>query len=156
MKQLKRKEIMIMRRLSDKMMNKNTWFHLSYNSIEQIFYSLRRVCDPCKEYVDNSFTPLDEKYLPEVENLKEKIFWAIDATDITIYSSEYKDVDAVMERIKVREDEAVEMSREQMNRIQNSKENIDLALLYLNIIQESSEIITEMRHVLRSEAKLHE
>ena len=155
MKQLKRKEIMIMRRLDDKM-NKNTWFHLSYNSIEQILYSLRRVCDPCKEYVDNSFTPLDKKYLPEVENLKEKVFWAIDAADITIYSSEYKDVDAVMERIKVREDEAVEMSREQMNRIQNSKENIDLALLYLNIIQESSAIITEMRHILRNEAKMNE
>jgi phosphate/sulfate permease len=155
MKQLKRKEIMIMRRLDDKM-NKNTWFHLSYNSIEQILYSLRRVCDPCKEYVDNSFTPLDKKYLPEVESLKEKIFWAIDAAGITIYSSEYKDVDAVMERIKVREDEAVEMSREQMNRIQNSKENIDLALLYLNIIQESSAIITEMRHILRNEAKMNE
>ena len=155
MKQLKRKEIMIMRRLDDKM-NKNTWFHLSYNSIEQILYSLRRVCDPCKEYVDNSFTPLDKKYLPEVENLKEKVFWAIDAADITIYSSEYKDVDAVMERVKVREDEAVEMSREQMNRIQNSKENIDLALLYLNIIQESSAIITEMRHILRNEAKMNE
>ena len=155
MKQLKRKEIMIMRRLDDKM-NKNTWFHLSYNSIEQILYSLRRVCDPCKEYVDNSFTPLDKKYLPEVENLKEKVFWSIDAAGITIYSSEYKDVDAVMERIKVREDEAVEMSREQMNRIQNSKENIDLALLYLNIIQESSAIITEMRHILRNEAKMNE
>ena len=155
MKQLKRKEIMIMRRLDDKM-NKNTWFHLSYNSIEQILYSLRRVCDPCKEYVDNSFTPLDKKYLPEVENLKEKVFWAIDAADITIYSSEYKDVDAVMERVKVREDEAVEMSCEQMNRIQNSKENIDLALLYLNIIQESSAIITEMRHILRNEAKMNE
>ena len=155
MKQLKRKEIMIMRRLDDKM-NKNTWFHLSYNSIEQILYSLRRVCDPCKEYVDNSFTPLDKKYLPEVENLKEKVFWSVDAAGITIYSSEYKDVDAVMERIKVREDEAVEMSREQMNRIQNSKENIDLALLYLNIIQESSAIITEMRHILRNEAKMNE
>ncbi len=155
MKQLKRKEIMIMRRLDDKM-NKNTWFHLSYNCIEQILYSLRRICDPCKEYVDNSFTPLDKKYLPEVENLKEKVFWSIDAAGITIYSSEYKDVDAVMERIKVREDAAVDMSREQMNRIQNNKENIDLALLYLNIIQESSAIITEMRHILRSEAKMNE
>ncbi len=155
MKQLKRKEIMIMRRLDDKM-NKNTWFHLSYNCIEQILYSLRRICDPCKEYVDNSFTPLDKKYLPEVESLKEKLFWAMDAANITIYSSEYKDVDAVMERIKIREDEAVEMSREQMNRIQNNKENIDLALLYLNIIQESSAIITEMRHILRSEAKMNE
>jgi CheY-like chemotaxis protein len=36
------------------------------------------------------------------------------------------------------------------------KENIDLALLYLNIIQESSTIITEMRHVLRNEAKMNE
>lgn len=156
MKQLKRKEIMIMRRLDDKMINKNTWFHLSYNCIEQILYSLRRICDPCKEYVDNSFTPLDKKYLPEVENLKEKVVWSIDAADITIYSSEYKDVDAVMERIKVREDEVVGMSHEQMRRIQHDKENIDLALLYLNIIQESSEIVTEMRHILRSEAKMNE
>lgn len=156
MKVLKRKEIMIMRRLDDKMMNKNTWFHLSYNCIEQVLYSLRRVCDPCKEYVDNSFTPLDEKYLPEVETLKEKVLWSIDAADITVFSSEYKDVEAVMERIKVREDELVEMTHEQMNRIQNDKENIDLALLYLNIIQESSEIVTEMRHLLRSEAKFNE
>lgn len=156
MKQLKRKEIMIMRRLDDKMMDKNTWFHLSYNCIEQIFYSLRRVCDPCKEYVDNSFTPLDKKYLPEVETLKEKVLWAIDAAGITIYSSEYKDIDAIMDRIKVREDEVIEMSHEQMNRIQHDKENIDLALLYLNIIQESSELVTEMRHLLRSEAKLNE
>lgn len=156
MKQLKRKEIMIMRRMDDKMINKNTWFHLSYNCIEQILYSLRRICDPCKEYVDNSFTPLDKKYLSEVDGLKEKVIWSIDAADITIYSSEYKDVEAVMERIKIREDEVVEMSHEQMNRIQNNKENIDLALLYLNIIQESSEIITEMRHILRSESKMNE
>ena len=155
MKQLKRKEIMIMRRLDDKM-NKNTWFHLSYNSIEQILYSLRRICDPCKEYVDNSFTPLDKKYLPEVESLKEKVLWSIDAADITIYISEYKDVDAIMERVKLREENVTEMSHEQMNRIQHNKENIDLALLYLNIIQESSTIITEMRHVLRNEAKMNE
>ncbi|MBE6345945.1 MAG: inorganic phosphate transporter [Lentimicrobiaceae bacterium] len=156
MKQLKRKEIMIMRRLDDKMINKNTWFHLSYNCIEQILYALRRICDPCKEYVDNSFTPLDKKYLPEVESLKEKVIWSIDTADITISTSEYSDVDGVMERIKTREDEVVEMSHEQMDRIQHNKENIDLALLYLNIIQESSELITEMRHILRSEAKLNE
>lgn len=156
MKQFKRKEIMIMRRLDDKMIDKNTWFHLSYNCIEQILYSLRRVCDPCKEYVDNSFTPLDKKFLPEVESLKEKVVWAIDTADVTVCSSDYKDLDVVMERIKLRENEVTEMSHEQMNRIQHDKDNIDLALLYLNIIQESSEIITEMRHILRSEAKMNE
>lgn len=156
MKQFKRKEIMIMRRLDDKMINKNTWFHLSYNCIEQILYALRRICDPCKEYVDNSFTPLDKKYLPEVESLKEKVFWAMETANITIASSEYGDVDAVMEMIRVREEDVVTMSHEQMNRIQHDRDNIDLALLYLNIIQESSELVTEMRHLLRSEAKMNE
>ena len=61
-----------------------------------------------------------------------------------------------MERIKIREEDVVKMSHEQMRRIQHDKGNIDLALLYLNIIQESSELITEMRHILRSEAKMHE
>ena len=156
MKQLKRKEIMIMRRLDDKMINKNTWFHLSYNCIEQILYSLRRICDPCKEYVDNSFTPLDKKYLPEVECLKDKVIWSLNMADNTILNSDYKDVDVIMEQITSRESDVIEMTHEQMNRIQHDKDNIDLGLLYLNIIQESSEIVTEMRHILRSEAKMNE
>lgn len=156
MKQLKRKEIIIMRRLDDKMINKNTWFHLSYNCIEQILYALRRICDPCKEYVDNSFTPLDKKYLPEVENLKDKVLWSLSAADNTILNSDYKDVEYIMEQITERETAVIEMSHEQMNRIQHDRDNIDLALLYLNIIQESSELVTEMRHLLRSEAKMNE
>ena len=156
MKQLKRKEIIIMRRLDDKMINKNTWFHLSYNCIEQILYALRRICDPCKEYVDNSFTPLDKKYLPEVENLKDKVLWSLSAADNTILNSDYKDVEYIMEQITARESAVIEMSHEQMNRIQHDRDNIDLALLYLNIIQESSELVTEMRHLLRSEAKMNE
>ena len=156
MKQLKRKEIIIMRRLDDKMINKNTWFHLSYNCIEQILYALRRICDPCKEYVDNSFTPLDKKYLPEVENLKDKVLWSLSVADNTILNSDYKDVEYIMEQITERETAVIEMSHEQMNRIQHDRDNIDLALLYLNIIQESSELVTEMRHLLRSEAKMNE
>lgn len=156
MKMFKRKEILMMRRLDDSMVNKNTWFHLSYNCIEQILYSLRRICDPCHEYVDNSFTPLDRKYLPEVKQLKEKVFWAIDAANMIICSGGYNDVETIMENIREREEMVTEMSHGQMNRIQHDKENIDLGLLYLNIIQESSEIITEMRHILRSEAKLNE
>ena len=156
MKQLKRKEIIIMRRLDDKMINKNTWFHLSYNCIEQILYALRRICDPCKEYVDNSFTPLDKKYLPEVEILKDNVLWSLSAADNTILNSDYKDVEYIMEQITERESAVIEMSHEQMNRIQHDRDNIDLALLYLNIIQESSELVTEMRHLLRSEAKMNE
>ena len=99
---------------------------------------------------------MDKKYLPEVENLKDKVLWSLSAADNTILNSDYKDVDYIMEQITERESAVIEMSHEQMNRIQHDRDNIDLALLYLNIIQESSELVTEMRHLLRSEAKMNE
>ena len=82
--------------------------------------------------------------------------WAIDAANIVIYSSDYKEHEIVMDRIKRREDELMNISIEQMNRIQKKHENIDLSVLYLNIIQESVEIVTEMRHILRNSAKMNE
>ena len=99
---------------------------------------------------------MDKKYLPEVECLKDKVMWSLNTADNTILNSDYKDVDVIMEQITSRESDVIEMTHEQMNRIQHDKDNIDLGLLYLNIIQESSEIVTEMRHILRSEAKMNE
>src|SRR5574344_1292597 len=157
MKMLKRKEIQTMRRLDEsEIFRKNTWFHLNYNCIEQILYSLRRICEPCKEYVDNSFSPLGKEYVEELNKVKEMTNWAIDAANIVIYSSDYKEHEIVMDRIKRREDELMNISIEQMNRIQKKHENIDLSVLYLNIIQESGEIVTEMRHILRNSAKMNE
>ena len=123
-----------MRRLDEsEIFRKNTWFHLNYNCIEQILYSLRRICEPCKEYVDNSFSPLGKEYVEELNKVKEMTNWAIDATNIVIYSSDYKEHEIVMDRIKRREDELMNISIEQMNRIQKKHENIDLSVLYLNI-----------------------
>ena len=157
MKVMKRKEIQLMRKIDENLViKKNTWFHLNYNCVEQILYSLRRICDPVKEYVDNSFTPLNDKYLEELNEVKNKVLWAIDATNITIYSADYKDVDAAIERIKNREDSIMAISMKQMNRIQDKQENIDLSLLYLNIIQESFEIVVELRHILRDSAMFNE
>lgn len=157
MKVMKRKEIQLMRKIDENLViKKNTWFHLNYNCVEQILYSLRRICDPVKEYVDNSFTPLNDKYLDELNEVKNKVLWAIDATNITIYSADYKDVDAAIERIKNREDSIMAISMKQMNRIQDKQENIDLSLLYLNIIQESFEIVVELRHILRDSAMFNE
>ncbi len=106
--------------------------------------------------MDNSFTPLNDKYLEELNEVKNKVLWAIDAANITIYSADYKDVDAAIERIKNREDSIMAISMKQMNRIQDKQENIDLSLLYLNIIQESVEIVVELRHILRDSAMFNE
>lgn len=61
LKQTRRKEMLGLRRIDpDVAIEKNTWFHLGINSCEDMLYSLRRICDPCVEHIDNSFVPLDK------------------------------------------------------------------------------------------------
>ncbi|MBR6830605.1 MAG: inorganic phosphate transporter, partial [Tidjanibacter sp.] len=157
MKIMKRKEIMVMRMLDPMvMMKKNTWFHLSYNCCEQMLYSIRRICDPCKEHVDNSFTPLDGKYRDEILYIKNLVAEAADITRNAITSSDYSNLEPIRDKIKARKDIILGIRRQQMDRISQNDDNIDVSTLYLSIIQESEELITEMRHLVRDISKLSE
>lgn len=157
MKTLKRKEIQMIRRLDGHdIFKKNTWFHLNYNCVEQTLYSLRRICEPCKEYVDNSFSPLSEDYVEELSSVMVKTLKAIDDAAFMLRYVDSGKLAEMTDSIKEDEDFIMEICVKQMNRIQNKEENIDLAVLYLNILQESMEIVTEMRHILRNTVKLNE
>jgi len=157
MKTLKRKEIQMIRRLDGHdIFKKNTWFHLNYNCVEQTLYSLRRICEPCKEYVDNSFSPLSEDYVEELSSVMVKTLKAIDDAAFMLRYVDSGKLAEMTDSVKEDEDYIMEICVKQMNRIQNKEENIDLAVLYLNILQESMEIVTDMRHILRNTVKLNE
>jgi len=157
MKILKRREIKAMQLShSKRMMKANTWFHLSYNCVEEILYSLRRVCEPVKEHVDNSFTPLDSKYYDEIELVKDKVLLSMDETMEVIKSAKYDNLEVLRNTLKERKDTILATRERQMKRVQQGEDNLNVALLYLNIIQEAQEIINELRHLLRDMAKLNE
>ena len=59
LKKRRRKEILGLRRVPTTIaIEKNTWFHLGTNSCEEMLYCLKRICEPCKEHVDNNFNPV--------------------------------------------------------------------------------------------------
>lgn len=157
MKTMKRKELQMMRRLDGhEIFKKNTWFHLNYNCVEQALYSLRRICEPCKEYVDNSFSPLSKEYVEELSSVMVKTLKAIDDASFMLMYVDADKLNEMTESVKRNEDYIMEVCVRQMDRVQNRQENLDLAVLYLNILQESMEIVTEMRHILRNTVKLNE
>lgn len=157
MKTLKRKEIQMIRRLDGhEIFKKNTWFHLNYNCIEQALYSLRRICEPCKEYVDNSFSPMSGEHVEEMSSVMLKTLKAIDDAGFMLNYVDFDKFADMTNSLKADEDYIMEICVRQMDRIQSKQENIDMAVLYLNILQESMEIVTEMRHILRNTVKLNE
>ena len=67
LKKIRRKETLGMRRIDRNVaIEKNTWFHLGSNSSEQMMYCLKRMCEPCKEHVDNNFNHLPAECAEEL------------------------------------------------------------------------------------------
>ena len=66
LKKYRRQELLALRKVpSDIAIERNTWFHLGINSSEQYIYCLRRMLEPIKEHVDNSFNPIPEIFVNE-------------------------------------------------------------------------------------------
>ncbi len=151
LKKSRRKEIIGLRRI-DKFaaIEKNTWFHLSSNSCEQMLYCMKRICEPCKEHVDNNFKPLSERARTEFIPVRDEMIALMTQARDVIVSGDYDKADAILkdgDGLKVK---ISTLRRHQMNRIHDESVNVKTALVYLNILQESQELVSSWRHLLRA------
>lgn len=81
LKKRRRKEILGLRRIPIPIaIEKNTWFHLGSNSCEQMLYCLKRICEPCKEHVDNNFNPISKDCIAEFLPIREELCQLMDRT----------------------------------------------------------------------------
>ena len=129
---------------------KNTWFHLGSNSCQQIMYCLRRICEPCEEHVDNNFKPMPMELVKEFIPLRDTLVYLLKRTHTVISEGKYNEVDEIRaecDRLK----ESLSRTRKlQMNRMQDVKNNLAVSYVYLNILQETQELVSSLRHLLRA------
>jgi len=150
-KKMRSKELIGMRKIDYlTAVEKNTWFHLSSNSISQIIYCLKRLSDPCLEHVDNNFTPLPPVLIEELNNVEKLTLDIIDEALDMIRNGNYENADLFMVRANEARHKLSALRDRQMNRMQTEQGNIRIEILYLNTLQETQELISTVRHLLRA------
>ena len=151
LKQLRRKELLGLRRINpDEAIAKTTWFHLGRNSCEDMLYSLRRICDPCEEHVDNSFVPLDKERIKEFLPLRDTMLFMLKRADAVISTGDYPGVAKVREHCETFKECLSRTRHEQMERMQTTTDNITVSYVYLNLLQETQEMVSSLQHLLRA------
>lgn len=154
LKKVRRKEILGMRRIDRNVaIEKNTWFHLGANSSEQLMYCLKRICEPCKEHVDNNFNPLPEKCTKEFLPLRDELTAFILQTQGMVMSDNYEDADRVLQEGEVLKEKFSRLQKLQLARVQEVDNSLKISLVYLNLLQESQELVSILRHLLRAGRK---
>ena len=156
-KRYRRKEIIGMRHIDYlQAVEKNTWFHLGCNNLSQIIYCLKRMLEPCVEHVDNNFNPLPQDYIDELLSITGEVDQMMESTAQMIRTGDFKDSDALLVEGNALKAHISQLRHKQQDRIQQEDSNIKIDLLYLSTLQETQELVSMMRHLLRASKRFQE
>ena len=156
LKKYRRQELLALRRVPTEIaIERNTWFHLGINSSEQFIYCLRRILDPVKEHVDNNFNPLPAEYIEEFRPIRAQINDLMQLTESQISTCRFENYRETLALADQCKDELSVIRKKHIDRIQQSKDNskLQVSLVYLNLLQESQQLLSNMRHQLRAAKK---
>ncbi|WP_028897366.1 inorganic phosphate transporter [Prevotella sp. HUN102] len=159
LKKFRRQEMLGLKKCPPEVaVERNTWFHLGANSNQQFVYALRRMLEPIKEHIGNSFNPVPQEFVDEFEPIQRKINELMKLTENFISTNRfesYRDVLADADQLK---DELSVLRKQHLDRMQKANGNADfqVSLVYLNLLQESQQFLSAMRHQLRAAKKFAE
>ena len=150
-KRYRRKEIIGMRKVDYLVaVEKNTWFHLGCNNATQIIYGLKRMLEPCVEHVDNNFNPLPQDYIDEFIPVCNDVDKFLEGAQRMITTGDFEGVDELLVQGNAIKSRISQIRHAQQDRIQREDSNIKVALLYLSTLQETQELMSAARHILRA------
>lgn len=158
LKNARRKETLCLRHVSrETAIEKSTWFHLSNNCCMGILYNLRRINEICKEHVENNFLPLPQKYVEEYELIRTRVSTLFnDTLDMMDTNSE-----ETIPMLRRHCDEIKDTISDTYHRLHDQLREGDTASMtvvyvYLNMLQETQEMVSSIRKYLRANAKLRD
>lgn len=150
-KRQRRKQIIALRRIDPVLsMEKGTWYFLIINSLSQMVYSLMRIGEPCREHVGNNFSPVPSNYVKEFLGIRNEI--------VCMFNRALNNESTSL----IRQDAAKLQSTLSSYRqriildIQTKHLNIESMTVFLNLVQESQELLGTLRHTLRGKSKFEE
>ena len=154
LKNIRRKETICVRRLStETAMRKGTWFFASFNGMEQLYYTIRRICEPAYEHVDNHFSPLPEKYILEFTPQRDRILACMVEIIRCCSEGDYAALKSLEDELKGIQHDFSSLRKALVEEIRGKEGNINVGYLYLNTLQESEQMAIALKQMIRSSRK---
>ena len=150
-KRQRRKQIMAQRRIDPMLsIEKGTWYFLTINSLAQMVYCLKRMGEPCLEHVGNNFSPVPSKYIQEFIQMRNEILQlfnrACHAETMALIRGDAEKLQSQLSDYR----------RTIIHDIQAKQLNIESMTVFLNLVQESQQLLSALRHTVRGANKFDE
>lgn len=150
-KRQRRKQIIALRRIDPLLrVEKGTWYFLINSSLSEMIYSLKRMGEPCREHIGNNFRPVPIEYVTEFLTYRNEIIRILNNFYAADTRSQIREEAAKLQFILSRYRTKI------INDIQTKHCNIESMTIFLNIVQESQQLLSALRHATRGKSKFEE
>ena len=158
LKNARRKETLCLRHLTrETAIEKSTWFYLSNNLCMNILYNLRRINEVCREHVDNNFMPLPETNAVECEELRTRISTLFNDTLDVMQTGDTEVISLLRDHCDEIKTEISATYHRAHDRLRDGDTSAMAVLyVYVNMLQETQEMVSSIRKYLRAFAKLRD
>lgn len=156
LKMIRRKETLCLRRTDKAISIENgTWFHMGNNAEMSMLYNLRHICEISLEHVDNNFNTLPEQYSGNLKTLLSNVMAVLAQSQNAIEDVDREKIHEVRNICNTMKDEISRECREIYTTIRETKsDNLSVIYVYLNLIQETQEMLSSLRKLLRATYKM--
>lgn len=158
LKNARRKETLCLRHVQhETAIEKSPWFYLSNNLCMSLLYNLRRINEVCKEHVENNFRPLPPRYTEEYELLRTRISILFNDTLEVMQNNDMQPI-ALLRRHcdEIKDSISAAYHRIQDHLREGDTASMTVLYVYVNILQETQEMVSSIRKYLRAFAKLRD
>lgn len=154
LKNLRKKETICLSKMEkSELLEKSTWFHMMHNGMEQMYYSIRRAAESVHEHIENNFSPLAPEFKAELEEtsrlviaMVQNAMKALEENGNASFSQTISECSEVQEKLA----KTIKRTTDSINR---EGTNLNMAYLYLNILQESEQFTIQLKQVARGSEK---
>lgn len=158
LKNVRRKETLCLKNMPREIsIEKSPWFYLSNNCCMGLLYNMRRINEVCKEHVDNNFTPLSPKYAAEYQIIRNDIDVLFENTLKIMRGSDVAEIEtlrAYCDKIKITISNTYHRAHDYLR--DGDASDVSVLYVYVNILQETREMVSSIRKYLRAFAKIHD
>ncbi len=135
---------------------RNTWYFLTGNALSQLLHSLERIVDPCREHVGNNFSPVPPEhvatfltYSDEIRKLVERGGLMFESDDMQGSADIRTDADKLQQSLS-------RYRKTIIDDMQRGEVSIEPLSVLLNLVQESQELLSGLRHAVRGAVRFLE
>lgn len=156
LKSARRKETLCLRGVTpEKAIEKSAWFHLGNSCCMGILYNLRRINETCREHVENNFHPLPTQYVADFGAIRSRIDVLFNDT-LQMMADNTPEVVTELRRHcdDIKDDVSVTYHKLYTQLREGNPASMTVVYVYLNLLQETQEMVSGLRKYLRAYAKL--